>query len=445
MNILSVGGGAREHAIVKALLKSDNIVLYSAMKNRNPGIAKASKEFLLVNEIETDKIADWAERNKIDLAVIGPEAPLGEGIVDALEKKGIRTVGPTKRASQIEISKQYMRALMKKHDLPGRVDYEVFDNIARLKDFMNEYQKEVVVKPVGLTGGKGVKIMGEHLNDKKDVIEYSKQIIENKIGGAAKVILEEKLLGEEFTFQVFCDGKNIVPMPVVQDHKRAYEGDVGPNTGGMGSYSCADHLLPFLEKKEYEGSLRIIQKTIDAMRSEGNPYKGILYAQFMLTPQGPKIIEFNCRFGDPEAMNVLPLLKSDFVEICFNIADESLSQNKIEFDGKATVCKYIVPKGYGVKSLVGEEIVVNEERIKKSGAELFYASVNEKDGRIYTTSSRSLGIVGIADDLEGAERISEEALKHVKGNVSMRHDIGKKESIEKKVKHMNELRMKFRS
>jgi phosphoribosylamine--glycine ligase len=263
MNILSVGGGAREHAIVKALLKSDNIVLYSAMKNRNPGIAKASKEFLLVNEIETDKIADWAERNKIDLAVIGPEAPLGEGIVDALEKKGIRTVGPTKRASQIEISKQYMRALMKKHDLPGRVDYEVFDNIARLKDFMNEYQKEVVVKPVGLTGGKGVKIMGEHLNDKKDVIEYSKQIIENKIGGAAKVILEEKLLGEEFTFQVFCDGKNIVPMPVVQDHKRAYEGDVGPNTGGMGSYSCADHLLPFLEKKEYEGSLRIIQKTID--------------------------------------------------------------------------------------------------------------------------------------------------------------------------------------
>lgn len=444
MNILSVGGGAREHAIVKALVKSDDVVLYSAMKNRNPGIAKVAKEFLLIDEIETDKIADWAERRKIALAVIGPEAPLGEGIVDALDKKGIRTVGPTKKASQIEISKQYMRALMKKHDIPGRVDYEVFDDISVLRDFMNEYQKEVVVKPVGLTGGKGVKIMGEHLNDKEDVIEYSKQVIKNKIGGAAKVIIEEKLLGEEFTFQVFCDGRRIVPMPVVQDHKRAYEGDRGPNTGGMGSYSQADHLLPFLEKEEYEESLRIIQKTIDAMRVDGNPYKGILYAQFMLTPQGPRIIEFNCRFGDPEAMNVLPLLKTDFVEICIDIADGSLSQNRIEFDGKATVCKYVVPKGYGVKSLVGEEIVVNEEQIGKSGAELFYASVNEKDGRVYTTSSRSLGIVGIADDLERAEQISEEALKYVKGNVFMRHDIGKKESIERKIKNMNELRKKFR-
>lgn len=444
MNILSVGGGAREHAIVKALLKDEEVILYSAMKNRNPGIAKASEDFLLVNEIETNKIADWAERKKIDLAVIGPEAPLGAGIVDALKKKDIKTVGPTKKASRIEISKQYMRDLMKKHAVPGRVEYEVFDNIMDLKNFVDEYQKEVVVKPVGLTGGKGVKIMGEHLNNKDDVIKYAKQVIENKIGGATKVIIEEKLMGEEFTFQVFCDGEKIVPMPVVQDHKRAYEGDVGPNTGGMGSYSQANHLLPFLEKREYEESLRIIQKTVDAMRFEENPYKGILYAQFMLTPQGPKILEFNCRFGDPEAMNVLPLLKTNFVEICFSVTDGNLNQKKIEFDEKATVCKYIVPKGYGVKSLEGEEIIVDEKKIKKSGAELFYASVNEKNGRIYTTSSRSLGIVGIADDIGKAEIISEEALKHVKGNLYMRHDIGKKESIEKKIQHMKELRKKFR-
>jgi phosphoribosylamine--glycine ligase len=439
MKVLSVGGGAREHAIVKALIKGD-VELYSVMKNRNPGIASVSKETFYTSETEVDKVTEWAKSKGVDFAVIGPEAPLGAGIVDALEKEGIAGVGPSQKASQLEISKEFARNLMEKHDLPGRVDHRVFDNIENVMNFLDDYEKEIVVKPIGLTGGKGVKIMGEHLLSKEDVLDYCKEIIEKKIGGESKLIIEEKMVGEELTLQAFCDGNYILPMPAVQDHKRAYEGDIGPNTGGMGSYSQENHLLPFLKKEEYDECVSIMQHTIDAMKGEGVPYKGFLYGQFILTNEGPKVIEFNARFGDPEAMNVLPLLTSDFTDICQGVIDGNLSSKEASFLNKATVCKYVVPMGYGVKSLVGEKVELNEEKIKKSGAELFYASVNEKEGQIYTTSSRSLAVVGIDENIFAAEKIAERALSHVKGNVFMRHDIGKKELVEKRIKHMRELR-----
>ncbi len=439
MKVLSVGGGAREHAIVKALVKGD-VELYSVMKNRNPGIAKVSKDTLYEKETEVDKITEWAKSNAVNFAVIGPEAPLGMGIVNVLEKEGIPSVGPSQKASQIEISKQYMRDLMAKHKLPGMVDYRVFDNTEDAEKFLKDYDKEVVVKPIGLTGGKGVKVMGEHLLTMEDVIDYCKEIIKNKIGSSSRFILEERMIGEELTLQAFCDGSHIIPMHAVQDHKRAYEGDVGPNTGGMGSYSQEDGLLPFLTKDEYDECVDIMQNIVNAMKVEGTPYKGILYGQFILTSKGPKVIECNARFGDPEAMNVLPLLTSDFVDICMGIIDGNLSSKKASFMNKATVCKYVVPMGYGVKSVVGEKVEVNKEKIEKDGAELFYASVNQKDDQIYTTSSRSLAVVGIDNSIFEAEKIAESALSHVKGNVFMRHDIGKKELIEKRIKHMKELR-----
>lgn len=439
MKVLSVGGGAREHAIVKVLIKGD-VELYSVMKNRNPGIADVSKDTLYIKETEVEKVKDWAKSKGVDFAIIGPEAPLGEGIVDVLEKEGIPGVGPSQKASQLEISKEFARNLMAKHDLPGRVDHRVFDSMEDAKNFLKDYDKEIVVKPIGLTGGKGVKIMGEHLLSTEDVLDYCKEIIDKKIGGEAKFVIEEKMVGEELTLQAFCDGNHILPMPAVQDHKRAYEGDIGPNTGGMGSYSQENHLLPFLTQNEYDECIDIMQHTIDAMRAEGIPYKGILYGQFILTIDGPKVLEFNARFGDPEAMNVLPLLTSDFTDICQGIIEGNLSSKKASFENKATVCKYVVPMGYGVKSLVGEKVELNQEKIKKSGAELFFASVNEKEGQIYTTSSRSLAVVGIEDNIFAAEKIAERALSHVKGNVFMRHDIGKRELVEKRIKHMKELR-----
>jgi phosphoribosylamine--glycine ligase len=439
MKVLSVGGGAREHAIVKALAKWD-AEIYSVMKNRNPGIAKLSKDTLYIKETECEKIAEWAKLKGVDYAVIGPEAPLGEGIVDVLEKEGIPSVGPSQKASQIEISKQYMRDLMARHNLPGMVDYSVLSSAEEARKFLEDFQKEVVVKPIGLTGGKGVKIMGEHLLTNADVIDYCKEITDLKIGGSSSFIIEEKMVGEELTLQAFSDGKDLIPMPAVQDHKRAYEGDIGPNTGGMGSYSQEDGLLPFLTRKEYNNCVDIMQNIINAMKKEGTPYKGILYGQFILTSTGPKVIECNARFGDPEAMNVLPLLTSDFTEICKGIIDGNLASKKAGFINKASVCKYIVPMGYGVQSLVGEKVEVNEQKIEKSGAKIFYASVNQKNDQIYTTSSRSLAVVGIDDSIFDAEKIAEAALSHVKGKVFMRHDIGKKELIEKRVKHMKELR-----
>jgi phosphoribosylamine--glycine ligase len=438
MKVLSVGGGAREHSVVEALKKS-NAEIYSVMKNKNPGIVNASAEYVLMDECQVEQVADWAVSKGVDIAVIGPEAPLGEGIVDILESRGIPCVGPSRAASQIELSKEYARDLMRRNNIPGYVEHRVFDNIDDVRPFLEEFGKDVVVKPIGLTGGKGVKIMGEQIQTYDDVVEYCREVLENQIGGHAKVLIEEKCIGEEFTLQAFCDGKTLSPMPAVQDHKRAYEGDEGPNTGGMGSYSESDGLLPFLSRAEYDEAVGIMQMTIDAMRDEGTPYKGILYGQFMLTSEGMKLIEYNARFGDPESMNVLPILEDDFLAICQDIVNGSLSAG-VRFGDKATVVKYVVPIGYGVKSRSGEKVILDEASIRNSGAELYYASVNEEGGQIYTTTSRSLGIVGIANTITDAEYISEEGLSFVGGNVFMRHDIGKQESIQKKIEKMENIR-----
>jgi len=299
----------------------------------------------------------------------------------------------------------------------------------------------VAIKPIGLTGGKGVRVSGDHFHGIKEAVAYAEEVISKKIGGVAKVLIEEKAVGEEFTLQAFSDGYSIMPLPAVQDHKRLLPDDKGPNTGGMGSYSCSNGLLPFLSKSEYEEGTAILQKIIEAMDKEGCRYIGPIYGQFMLTADGPKIIEINARFGDPEAMNVLLLLETDFIDICYAMIDGNLSNKKIRLKKKSTVCKYVVPEGYGVKSMVGEKIFVNEKMIKKTGAKLFYASVDKKDKYVLTTSSRSLAVVGIADALSDAEKICEKALKYVKSDhIFIRHDIGTKELLDKRVNHMRELR-----
>ena len=234
---------------------------------------------------------------------------------------------------------------------------------------------------------------------------------------------------------------SILPLPAVQDHKRLLPGDDGPNTGGMGSYSGADGLLPFMTKSDYEESAVILQKVIEALKMEGCEYKGAVYGQFMLTSNGPKVIEINARFGDPEAMNVLPILQTDFVELCNAMLDGNISRKKLRLKKKATVCKYVVPEGYGVKSLTDKRIVVDEKAIETEGARLFYASVNKKDNDVYTTTSRSLAVVGIADELEDAEKTCEQGLLHVQGkHIFIRHDIGTKGLIQRRIDHMDAIR-----
>ncbi|MBU0685812.1 MAG: phosphoribosylamine--glycine ligase [Thermoplasmatota archaeon] len=439
MRVLAVGGGAREHAIVAALARSGADV-FACLKNNNPGIAKAAKAHILVDESDTRKIVEFAKTRDVELAVVGPEAPLEVGLVDALRSAGVPTASPSKAAAQIETSKSFMRKLLSEHKVKGSIQFAIVDNTRDLKLALDRMGMNVVVKPTGLTGGKGVKVVGEHLMTKQDVIAYADEIFTKRIGGSSQIVLEEKLVGEELTIQAFCDGRRVVPMPAVQDHKRAYEGDKGPNTGGMGSYSQNDGLLPFLTRKEYDSAVEIMEQVVNALRKEGAEYHGALYGQFMLTKDGPKVIEFNARFGDPEAMNVLSLLSSDFTQICFKMAEGGISRSHAEFQKKASVCKYVVPEGYGTKSLAGEEIKVDENAIANEGALLYYASVNEKDGKIFTTTSRSVGVVGIADSIEQADQIAEKALGHISGRIHVRHDIAKKAMLDAKVARMQNIR-----
>ena len=434
MKILVVGTGAREHAICNAVKDAE---LYSIMSNKNPGISRISK-FQISSEKDIKGVKKFALKNKIDIAIIGPEAPLEMGIVDELQKSGIGCVGPTMAAARIETDKAFMRDLFETHNIDGSIVYKVFDNIKDTSDFIDEFGQDVVVKPVGLTGGKGVKIVGEHLEDGEAAKKYVKEIIENKISGYSQVVIEEKLIGEEFTVQAFVDGDKIVPMPAAQDHPHAYEGDQGPITGGMGSYSDKDGLLPFLDKKSYDQSVKIMQNTVKAVKNEVGPYKGILYGQFMLCKEGPKLVEYNARFGDPEAMNVLPLLETDFVDLCSGIVDGNLK--RANFESKATVCKYIVPKGYPESGQADQILDVNESKINEESGLVYYAAVNQKDNKIYTSASRALGLVGIGDSIADAEEICENVTKYVKGEVYHRRDVGTADLIQKRIKHMETIR-----
>lgn len=253
-----------------------------------------------------------------------------------------------------------------------------------------------------------MKVQGDQLKTLEDTVDYINEIFETGMGGG-EVIIEEKVEGEEFTQMVFCNGADIVEMPLVQDHKRAYVGDTGPNTGGMGSYSDADHLLPFVTEQDRTYALRILKTIVLALKTEGHSYHGVMYGQFMLTKDGPKVIEINARFGDPEAMNIMSIIGNNMISILAWMSDLR-NLKRLQFKPKATVCKYVVPRGYGVKSESGHEITVDNDIVQESGAMLYYGSVYEQGGKIVTGTSRAIGIVGIGDTIEEAERSCEKAL-----------------------------------
>ena len=440
MKVLVLGGGGREHASVKALERSPQApTLFAAMGNQNPGIRRAAKEVLIHDVTDVPTVVAWAKARGIDLAVIGPEAPLAAGIVDALDAAGIPAVGPDRESARLESDKEFTRDLMREHRIPGGVDYWGFDRIEDFQDWLNDCDFEFVIKPVGLTGGKGVNVWGDHFRSKGEAEAIAKEILQHKVGGQARFLVEEKVVGEEFSLQAFCDGSRLLPTPLAQDHKRAHENDEGPNTGGMGSYSDADHLLPFLTRKDYDAALTTMRATVDAMAARGTPFRGILYGGFMATRDGVRLLEYNVRFGDPEAMNVLPILEDDFLDLCGRLVDGNLPM-AARFGRKATVCKYVVPHGYGAKPKAGAPISVDEAGIAKAGSELFYAAVGEKQGTVYTTTSRALALVGIADSLPKAEALAEAGLRYVKGDVYVRHDIASTKAIQRKIDRMKKLR-----
>ncbi len=438
MNILIIGSGAREHAIAKAFHRSPKQpTVYCYGNSHHPGIRELSKYYLMGNMNDVDAMTKFAKECKAKFVIVGPEAPLEKGIADALWKENIFVIGPTQKLAQIETSKSFARDLLKKYRISGSPLYQVFHDLSGAKEFLQRLGDGCyVIKANGLMGGKGVKVAGDHLHSLDEAYHFCEELYRLK----HSFVIEEKCVGEEFSFMCFSDGKHLVPMPLVQDHKRAFINDKGPNTGGMGSYSDSNHRLPFLTDKDVNDAFKINQAVMNALEKEcGEKYIGILYGSFMATKQGVRVIEFNARFGDPEAMNVLAILKTDLVDICEGMISEKLSSLKIVFEDAATVCKYAVPKGYPDHPQKNSLIDVGEI---KNPEQLYLAAIDECDGKLYTTTSRAVAVVGIADTIFLAEKIAEMEMQRIKGELFHREDIGTEKLINQRISAMQTLRAK---
>lgn len=440
MKILVVGNGAREHVIAETLKKSyhnPDLIVYG---NRvNPGMDDLSIDYEVGNIMDLDAIRAFAKKHKPDFAIVGQDDPIANGTVDMLEEIGIPSMAPKKSLARLESSKSFTRDLLKKYDIPGNPNFRIFykenDNVAEeMEQYINEeLEGEFVVKADGLKGGKGVKVVGDHLKDTTEGVAYAMECILED----GYTIIEEKFVGQEFSLMSYVDGKTVVDMPPIQDHKRAYEGDKGPNTGGMGTYSFPEN-LPFLTDQDLADAHDITVKVMQALEIEcGEYFKGIMYGGFIVTKNGVKLIEYNARFGDPEAMNSLPILETDFVDVCLAIINGTLADLEVKHSKKATVCKYIVPDGYPDNPVKNEKIEIGEI---PEGCLMYYAAVDKAADGIYMSTSRAIAFVGIADTIEEAEQIAQSALGSVKGKVFYRSDIGTNALIQQRIDMMKEIR-----
>lgn len=408
MKVLVIGNGAREHAIAKKL-HDDGAEIVSAMAKKNPGIASISSHVEIMN---INNPSEYNRFKDLDMAVIGPEDVLANGVSDSLEEMGVPVIGPKRSLARLEWSKSYARELLRNFGIPGNPEYKVCHSIFDVKDFVNQHQ-DVAVKPDVLTGGKGVKLTGEHLQTNEELLNYAEECIKKD----GLVVLEEKLKGKEFTLQAFVDGNHIEFMPMVRDFKRAYDRDKGPNTGSMGSFSCPDHLLPDISTDAVQKGKDIMERTISVLSRNVGDYKGILYGGFMNTIDGVYLIEYNVRFGDPEAINVLSLLETPFTKLSEQIIDGHLS--KPLFTNEATVCLYVVPEGYPVNPKKDQAITIG----KINSSELYYASVYDDNGTIKTTSSRAVAILARGESVAIARSRAYSDVDNVTGKLFYRHDI----------------------
>lgn len=423
MKIMVIGGGGREHAIIRALRRNPKATEIYALPG-NGGIA-ADAVCVPVAATDIEGAVDFAREIRADFAVVTPDDPLCLGMADALEHIGVPTFGPSKAAAQIEGSKVFAKGLMKKYGIPTAA-YEVFD---KSEDAINYIKAQntfpTVIKAEGLALGKGV-IIAENL---EDAIAGVHEIMDDKVFGDAgnRVVIEEFLTGPEVSVLAFTDGKTVKPMVSAQDHKRAFDHDKGPNTGGMGTfspsrvYTANDDLAKICDRL-------IFEPTIDAMRREGRPFKGVLYFGLMITKNGPKVIEYNSRFGDPETQVVLPRLRTDFIKIINAVIDEKLDTIDIEWDDNACVCVVAASGGYPVKYEKGYEITGLDWFDGKEDLKVYHAGTAIKDGKLVTSGGRVLGVTAIGKDLDEAIKKAYDAIGHIHfKDMHFRRDIGIKE------------------
>ena len=415
MKIMVVGGGGREHAIIKKIKENNDVEKIYALPG-NGGMAKDA-ELVNIGATDIEKAVEFAVDNKIDYAVVAPDDPLVLGMVDALEEKGIPCFGPRKNAAIIEGSKVFSKDLMKKYNIPT-AQYEVFTDADEALKYVESCPIPTVVKADGLALGKGVIIAMTREEAKNAVVSIMKDKQFGKSGDS--IVIEEFLTGPEVSVLSFTDGKTVVPMISSMDHKRAGDNDTGLNTGGMGTVAPNPYYTKDIADECME---KIFLPTIDAMNKEGRTFKGCLYFGLMLTEKGPKVIEYNCRFGDPETQVVLPLLESDLLTVMRAVTDETLADCEVKFSDKSACCVIMASEGYPVKYEKGYEITIPEEvedNVYVAGAKL-------ENGKLLTNGGRVLGVTKIADTLEQAIALSYNAVEKVCfGNAYYRHDIGQK-------------------
>jgi phosphoribosylamine--glycine ligase len=434
--ILIVGSGAREHAIAIALARSSQhptLVCFSGA--RNPGIVLLCSAYGIGSITDPVAVVTFALEQRATMAVLGPEAPLAAGVADALWAAGVPVVGPTQSLARIESSKGFARELLAKYNIPGNPFFRRFESLDGIEAVLQLYPNQHVIKDDGLAGGKGVKVCGDHLHSSEDSLAFCRELAEH----GHPFVVEEKIEGEEFSLMSFCDGKTLRHMPAVQDHKRAYEGDRGPNTGGMGTYTDADHKLPFLNDADIAAAQAINQQVAAALEEEcGAPYQGILYGGFMATNDGVKLIEYNARFGDPESLNLLTLLETDFVEICRAIVDQTLAHRPVTFLSRASVCKYVVPQGYPDEPRKGDSVTLPAQL--PEGVAMFLSAVDVNDDKLVATGSRTVAIVGTAATIADAEALCERVVQQIPGPFFHRRDIGTEQLVSRRVEHMKAVR-----
>ena len=417
MKVLIIGSGGREHAIAWKVAKSSQVSkIYCAPGNA--GISQLA-ECVPIGAMEIDKLVDFAKEKEIDLTVVGMDDPLVAGVVDAFEAAGLRVFGPRKNAAVLEGSKAFSKDLMKKYGIPTAA-YETFDSAKDALAYLETVEFPIVLKADGLALGKGVLIC----QTKDEAIAGVQEIMEDRKFGAAgnRMVVEEFLTGREVSVLCFCDGTTIKPMTSAQDHKRAKDGDQGLNTGGMGTFSPS----PFYTKEIAAiCEEQIYKPTMAAMKAEGRAFTGILFVGLMLTEKGPKVLEYNARFGDPETQVVLPRMKSDLIELMEACVDGRLAETELEFEDNAAVCVVLASDGYPEHYEKGYPIQVGSE-FAKDGYYLFHAGTAEKDGRIVTAGGRVLGVTATGPDLKTARARAYQATEWVQfENKYMRHDIGK--------------------
>lgn len=405
MNILVIGSGGREHTLTWKLAQSKNVDKIYAVPG-NPGMAELAECVNGISIKDNERLVQFAKEHAIDLTVVGPEVPLANGVVDAFAAAGLKAFGPKRNAAEIEGSKAFSKWLMKKYDIPTAT-FEVFTEANAAKEYIRRQGAPIVIKADGLAAGKGV-IVAATLDEALTAVD---EIMCDQAFGTAgnRVVIEECLVGEEASLLAFTDGKTIVPMISSQDHKRAYDNDEGPNTGGMGTYAPAPvataDVLATVQKE-------ILEPVIAAMSAEGRPYVGCLYAGLMITEDGPKVIEFNARFGDPETQVVLPLLDGDLAEIMLDCIDGRLDAAKVNWKQEAAVCVVMAAGGYPREYNKGD-VITGVDAAQAGGAFVFHAGTGQKDGKLVTNGGRVLGVTATAADIQAAVDLAYKAVDKI--------------------------------